>query len=167
MLSDIPSKPLVTDKFQIKHLICNSIFTTSYANFIYNNSRCIHCNIHEKSNSEEDLYNYIKSIDNSVGRNKRFYFNGKMYREADIIIEPKKIIFEYDGLYWHSEGVADTKYNLLEKTEFFYNLGYTVIHVFEDEWLFKKDITKLMIKNIISNDFSYNDIKKNLLVIGI
>lgn len=150
VISNLSEKFLVTDKFQVKHLKCNSIFTTSYTNFIYNGSRCTHCNIHGKSNSEEELYNYIKSIDESAERNKRFYFDGKMYREADIIIESRKLIFEYDGLYWHAEGVADTKYNLLEKTEFFNKLGYSVIHIFEDEWLFKKDIIKLMIRSLIT-----------------
>lgn len=146
-----------TTPISIRHNKCGNIYKTTPTNFLSNGSRCTKCNLHGKSYSENELYNYIYSLDNSAEKNKRFYFSGKSYKEADIIIENKKIIFEYNGLYWHSEEVADTKLNLLEKTIFFNNLGYRVVHIFEDEWLEKKEIVKSKIRSILN--LNKNEIK--------
>lgn len=69
--------------------------------------------------------------------------------ELDIVNTVRKIAFEYDGLYWHSnEKVKDKNYHL-NKTKKCIEKGYRLIHVFEDEWLNKKDIVKSRIGNIL------------------
>jgi very-short-patch-repair endonuclease len=61
--------------------------------------------------------------------------------EADILIEHKKIIIEYNGIYWHSELYRDRMYHQ-KKSLLAQEKGYTIIHVWEDDWEFKKDIIK-------------------------
>ena len=68
--------------------------------------------------------------------------------EIDILIEEKQIGFEYDGLYWHNELNKDKNWHL-DKTNACKKKGITLYHIFEDEWLHKKDIVKSMISNIL------------------
>ena len=56
---------------------------------------------------------------------------------------------EYDGLYWHSDEKRG-KYNLIEKTNFFANMGIRIVHIFEDEWKNKQEIVKRKLKNILN-----------------
>ena len=80
----------------------------------------------------------------------------------DIYVPSCKIAFEYDGLYWHSiEGlkarnIKSVKLELyhLFKTESCENKNIRLIHIFEDEWLFKQKIVKEKIKYILGK--SYN-----------
>jgi hypothetical protein len=65
----------------------------------------------------------------------------------DIYVDSHKIAFEFDGLYWHSELYKPSNYHL-NKTELCEEKGIKLIHVFEDEWMFKKDIVKSRIKNL-------------------
>lgn len=61
--------------------------------------------------------------------------------EFDIILPDLKLAIEYNGLYWHSDQHKDNKYHL-NKTKIANSLGYTLIHIFENEWLLKQDIVK-------------------------
>lgn len=65
--------------------------------------------------------------------------------ELDLYIPDKRIAIEYDGLIWHSDKFGkDEKYHL-RKTELCEEKGIQLIHIFEDEWKFKKEevLTKL------------------------
>lgn len=64
--------------------------------------------------------------------------------EIDCYIEEKKIGFEFDGLYWHSDLFKSKNYHL-EKTNYFINKDIRIYHIFEDEWEEKKDIVKSII----------------------
>ena len=70
-------------------------------------------------------------------------------KEIDLICPGKKLAIEFDGLYWHSSLFKDRKYHL-KKTNLMSDLGIRLIHIFEDEWLGKKDICKSMILNALS-----------------
>lgn len=61
--------------------------------------------------------------------------------EIDILIPSMNIGIEYDGLKWHSEEFKDKKYHL-SKSERCLNKGIRLIHIFEDEWVNKKEIVK-------------------------
>ena len=67
---------------------------------------------------------------------------------ADIVIESNKLIIEYDGLHWHSELYKDKNYHV-RKTEIAESIGYRLIHIFSDEWMYKKDIVKSRIASIL------------------
>ena len=70
-------------------------------------------------------------------------------REIDIYIPSLKLGIEYDGLRWHSEIFnKDTNYHL-SKTEECERQGIRLIHIFEDEWQYKRDIVKSRLLNLI------------------
>jgi hypothetical protein len=51
-------------------------------------------------------------------------------------------------LYWHSEEYISSDYHL-NKTIECEKQGIQLIHVFEDEWLYKQDIVKSRLSNIL------------------
>ena len=108
-----------------------------------NNPICTICNpIGDlKSIKEKELYLYIKEI-----------YNGEIiqsYRdvlEIDIYLPNLKLGFEFNGLYWHSELKKDKNYHL-DKTIFFSERDIRIIHVWEDDWTFNRDVIKSQINN--------------------
>ena len=66
--------------------------------------------------------------------------------ELDIYIPELKLAFEFNGLYWHNELNKENNYHL-NKTELCEKNGIQLIHIWEDNWLYKQDI----IKSIVSN----------------
>ena len=74
------------------------------------------------------------------------WFEGK--REIDIYIPQKRFGIEYHGLYWHSEIYKPKNYHLLKTNECNKN-GISLIHIFEDEWLYKKEIVVSILLNKI------------------
>lgn len=138
------------EKIKMRHNKCGHEYYVTPTAFTSNGNRCPVCSPikFNKSYKEKEVANFIKSLNFDIIENKRFYKEGKHYLEADILIESKKIIIEFDGLYWHTE-TESSKYNILEKTNFFNKLGYRVIHIFEDEWINKQDIVKNKLKNIL------------------
>jgi len=90
---------------------------------------------------EKELYDFIKLI--YSGEIITSYRSGL---EIDIYLPELKIGFEFNGLYWHSELFKDKNYHL-DKTKYFKEKGIRIIHVWEDDWDYKKDIIKSQIKN--------------------
>ena len=70
--------------------------------------------------------------------------------EIDFYLPDYNIGFELNGLYWHSEVQKPDKNYHLNKTVKCKENGVRLIHIFEDEWLFKQDIVKSRIKNILN-----------------
>ena len=68
----------------------------------------------------------------------------------DIIIPSKNIAIEFDGLYWHNETKVNKNYHLNKTIECLTN-GIRLIHIFEDEWVNKKEIVKSRLNTILGN----------------
>jgi hypothetical protein len=132
---------------------CGNIFTSKHYDGVH--SRCKICYPNTSSIGEKELVDFIKS-----------FYNGEIVENSKNIISPyeldiycpeKKIAIEFDGLYWHSSQILNTKTNgvtyHLVKTNMCKELGIQLIHIFEDEWNLKKEIVKSRIKNI----FGFND----------
>jgi hypothetical protein len=66
--------------------------------------------------------------------------------EIDIYLPDFKLGIEFNGLYWHNE-LFKTKNYHLNKTIDCNTNGIELIHIFEDEWLYKKEIVLSIIKN--------------------
>lgn len=66
--------------------------------------------------------------------------------EIDLYHQDHNICFEYCGLYWHSEEKRGKQYHSLKRHKCV-EKGLTLITIFEDEWLSKKDIVKSIIRN--------------------
>ena len=62
--------------------------------------------------------------------------------ELDFWIQSERLGIELDGLFWHGESRGTQRDYHLRKTLAAEKAGANVIHVFEDEWLFKKKATK-------------------------
>jgi hypothetical protein len=93
------------------------------------------------SSMENDLYNFIKSI--YKGEVIQSYRDGL---EIDIYLPDLKIGFEFNGLYWHSEKFKGKWYHI-KKTNFFKEKGIRIIHIWEDDWTYRKEIIKSQISN--------------------
>jgi len=92
-------------------------------------------------------------------------------QELDIYLPDLKLAFEFNGLYWHSETNKEKEYHL-NKTEECEKQGIQLIHIWEDDWLYKNEIVKSMILNklyknehiIDSTDCEIEEINDNNLI---
>lgn len=92
---------------------------------------------------EKELYEFIKSVYN--GEVIQSYRDGL---EIDIYLPELKLGFEFNGLYWHSEFYKDKNYHL-NKTNHFKEMGIRIIHIWEDDWDYRKEIIKSMILHLL------------------
>jgi hypothetical protein len=95
--------------------------------------------------AEKQLREYIISLGIDIVTNDRKTISPM---ELDIYIPSYNIAIEYCGIYWHSELYKDKKYhkNKYEKCK---TQGIRLITIFENEWIYKKDIVKNKIKHIL------------------
>jgi len=107
-------------------------------------SSCQKCSL-ITTKPEIDLANWLNDLNISIKTSNRTILNGK---ELDIYIPSHNLAIEYDGLYWHSEKHIDKDYHI-NKTIECEKQGIHLIHIFEDEWLNKKDIVKSRLQNIL------------------
>lgn len=106
---------------------------------------CTICNpIGQKSQSgyELEMNDFIKSYNIETIPSYRKIGN----KEIDIFIPDRKLGIEINGVYWHNELFKNNDYHLF-KTQLFNSQNISIIQIFEDEWLYKKDIVKSIIKN--------------------
>ena len=107
------------------------------------NHGCPKCS-HPISKWEQEIYEFISSLDIECEQSDRSILNGK---EIDIFVPKFNIGIECDGLRWHNEQYRDKNYHLSKTNECREN-GVHLIHIFEDEWRFKSDIWKSMFINM-------------------
>ena len=133
-------------KHRWKCLKCETEFKQSW-NAIQQGYTCPTCNPRPtgRSKQESEVADFIKKLGVDIIENDRQLIKPL---ELDIVIPDKKIAIEYNGLYWHNEEHVDKDYHL-QKTELCKEKGYRLIHIFEDEWILKKDIVKSRLKHIL------------------
>ena len=102
------------------------------------------------SKGEREINNFLSSLGVETDCNRQI-FCGK---EIDIIIYKNKLCIEFDGLYWHREGQGKDRNYHLNKTIMCKKYGYSLIHVFEDEWVNNKEIVLSKIKHALGLDSS-------------
>lgn len=121
-------KNMLNDRIKLKNIICTE------------------CNIiNSFSSSQIELTEYIKSLySGDISTNIRNVING----ELDIYLPDLKLGFEFNGLYWHSDIYKDKNYHL-NKTNECLEKGIQLIHIWEDDWIYKRDIVKSRISNLL------------------
>jgi len=68
---------------------------------------------------------------------------------VDFYLPNHNLVIEFDGLYWHSNiHKSDNNYHL-KKTKLCEDKNLQLIHIFEDEWYYKKQIVLSRLKNIM------------------
>ena len=136
-------------KYKFECTICHNIFYDDIDNSRF--PRCLKCNPYQKSNAENELFEYIKSVyTGEIYQRDKKILNGK---ELDIYIPNKNIAIEFNWLLWHSElfGKKSKEYHL-NKTLECEKLGIQLIHIFEDEWINKKEIIKAKLMYLLKLD---------------
>lgn len=133
--------------YPIKCKTCGNIFYQNFNNHIKGEQDCPLC-VHQSSKEETEVFDYVKSLigEENIIKRDREILNG---RELDIYIPSKKTAIEFDGVLWHNEKFNSDKNYHLKKTEDCLNKGVRLIHIFEDEWMYKQDIWKSMLANIL------------------
>ena len=99
------------------------------------------------SKGETEIKEFIEGLGFEIykGKNRKL-LEGK---EIDLIIPELKIAIEYNGLYFHTEDMGKTSTYHLNKTLACNQLGYKLIHIFEDEWMVNKELVKSKLEHIL------------------
>lgn len=139
-------------KITVKHKECGNIYDVRPNDFQqgYRCPKCAKTKI-GLSKNELDLSKILKDAfkDEKIILNDKKIINPF---ELDIYFPDKKIAIEYDGLYWHSEERNGRPDNLLNKTNLCKEKGIRLIHVFEDEYISKKDLVVSKILHILGHN---------------
>lgn len=98
------------------------------------------------STAEIEFGTFLKNLGFSVVEHDRSVISPY---ELDFIFPDKNLAFEFDGLFWHSEGAGkDWDYHL-RKTRLCGENGVTLVHVFEDEWRDRRPIVESRVKDML------------------
>jgi hypothetical protein len=128
---------------------CNQIFTifkhTFYHRLKKESELCTYCfPVQGSSIPQEKLLSFLQEIyKGEIIVNNRQIISPY---ELDIYLPQEKLAFEFNGLYWHNELNKDKHYHL-NKTELCEAQNIQLIHIYEDDWDFRKKILESMIKN--------------------
>lgn len=121
---------------------------------------CPDCNPNT-SKQEIEVVDFIASIYNGIiETSDRNILSGK---ELDIFLPEINLAIEYNGLYWHSEVHKSNNYHI-EKTKLCDKNGIRLIHIFEDEWLSKKDIVKSRLSSILNSTTNKIYARKSIIL---
>lgn len=131
-------------KFEFTCLICE----TKFKDYISNGKlpRCPKC--FPKSGCslpEKEIANWLKNLGIIVEEHPDIISP----LEIDIYLPCYKIGIEHNGLYWHSQQLGKNKKYHLNKTNLCKEKEVTLLHIFENEWHYKKEIIKSIILNKI------------------
>ncbi len=139
------------NNIELHHISCGRNFNINTKNILNRlNSKiplCVQCYpiSDQKSIKEKELVKWIGNNTKSVSSKNRTILEGK---ELDIYIPEYNLAIEFNGLYWHSEKYKDKNYHL-DKSIRCLEKGIDLLHIWEDEWIFKQDIVKSIILNSI------------------
>lgn len=129
---------------------------------IFYNSQCPECVSKQfSSRGEKELAEFIEELvgEENVVRNTRKVITPL---ELDIYLPEKKIAFEYNGNYWHSDAFVKSSRNMSaydwhkEKREQCEVKGIQLFFVWEKDWSNKKQNIKTAIDNIVKEQV-YDD----------
>lgn len=154
-------------------LKCNKNFVISdHQIYLRNRSDkeiCLHCNPLyqnvETSKEEKELFQLFKeNYFNEILENDR-----KVLKvELDIYLPNDKLAFEFNGLFWHSSYYKKSYYHS-HKTDLCEKQNIHLIHIYEDDWMFKKDLVTSNILKILNkspilypNNFQISEISHNI-----
>ena len=153
----IESNKKVLSKFNIERdgsfLVCKTcnsktpILTTQRVRIQNDENPCIACNpiVHGSSKAQAEISSFIVDLGFPVINNHRL---SNTRTEIDIFVPDKNVGFEFNGLFWHSEQYKCKTYHADKSLAALEN-GINLFHVWEDEWITKREIVKSRIKNVL------------------
>jgi len=103
------------------------------------------------SKYEKEIQDFLLSHNINFMPNRQILIG----KEIDMLIEDKHIGIEFDGLKWHTEwfGKKDRNYHY-NKTNQCNEKGYGLIHIFEDEFVNKKEIVFNKLKHLLHLNYN-------------
>ena len=146
--------------YELKCLNCQKTFFINrgfYVHRLKNNTNiCLNCNpsLRGKSKMELDLLSFIRNnYSGKIISNTKSVINN----ELDIYLPELNLAIEFNGLYWHSNMEKNNTYHY---DKFFECVSKNIylIHVYEDDWLYKQDKIKSIILANIKTDDEYETI---------
>ena len=111
-------------------------------------TKCNEINSKNISGLQTQLHNFIKE-----NYNETILINDRKIispHEIDIYLPDIKVGFEFNGVYWHSEQLKGKKYHYT-KTKNAIDNNITLFHIYEDDWMYKREIIESMILNKLKN----------------
>ncbi len=111
--------------------------------------RCEKCFPNSASSiGEKEVLDFIKSIyDGRIMTKAQTVLKNR--KELDIYMPGKNVAVEFDGMLWHSEQYGKDQSYHLSKTNECNSMGIHLVHIFEDEWINKKEIVKDRLMSIL------------------
>lgn len=104
---------------------------------------------HYTSEPEKEIMSFIKSLGVKCEKN-RSILNGK---ELDMYIPEFNLAIEFNGCKYHTEQYGGKYKNYhLEKTLACKKAGVNLIHIFEDEYMYHRDVVLSKIKHLLRAD---------------
>lgn len=104
-----------------------------------------------RSQSEEDLFNYIND---RVGHSEpQRHVTGLLagQKEVDVFVPELNVAFEFNGLHWHREGFVGREYHR-DKVVEARDRGIRLVHVWEDDWECRRRIVEQKIDTVLGVD---------------
>jgi len=148
----------------VNHFHLKKVHNISVSEYVYKYGRATSNNTHKKlsdiaiktnesgvcftpvSKAEKEIQDYLIDLGLEVKPDRKI-LKGK---EIDILIENKKLGIEYNGCHWHSESCGKDKEYHIDKTMSCNEQGYGLIHIFEDEFTYKKDLVLNTLKHTVN-----------------
>jgi hypothetical protein len=136
--------------FRITCNNCNSSYSMRNGPFNrllrFDVDSCRQCNppkLWFSSKPERAMFEYVRSHNESAANRVRF---GNC--EFDVYVPDLNVAFEFNGLYWHSEIYCESDYHLSKKSTASLN-GFSLVHIYEDEWHGKNEIVLALIDRVV------------------
>lgn len=129
------------------------IHTQNVYNIINDSTNCPSCfSANGISIGELELLTFIKRIysGNIVEHSRCLLDDAK---EIDIFIPGLRLAFEYNGTWFHREDKVGKEYHLNKTEQMLKNHNTQLIHIYEDEWINKKEIVKSRISSMFGGSF--------------
>ena len=120
----------------------HGIFNQRISNHLHGQG-CPKCGI-SISKGEDEIMDFLSKF---IKVEQRIKLENK--KEIDLFLPEFNIGIEYNGLRWHSDLFQKNNNYHLDKSNYCSEQGIRLIHIFEDEWLFKKEIVKSRLLNLI------------------
>ena len=136
------NRSIITTKCKNNHK-----YVTSRFNWVTNKVRCPKCSNNGTSKFEQEVKDFIFSLDQNIIENDRTTIMGNKgkHLELDILFPCKTKAIECNGVYWHDRPEAVERDKI--KNEQCKDLGINLLNIDYNEWYKDKEKYKLIIKN--------------------
>jgi len=106
----------------------------------------------EEMNQETEITEFLQSNNILFEKSAKIIKNPESEKsfEIDFNILNKNIAIEFDGLYWHCNRHQLNNNYHLQKTLLCKEKGIQLIHIFEDEWILKKEIVLSRLRSLLN-----------------